>query len=137
MKATRASSWNFRKIAELERKLGNQKQIELEFKDKMIEIAEEMYRVDIKKARLATIRYFWFRRERLSCSLNYFYQSIGINKQAVHKLIDVYMRNQDQQEQLLRVVYQVRKDHPTMGMRDMYYKILPFSYGQRQVRALV
>jgi transposase-like protein len=36
------------KIKELERLVG-QKQIQLEFKDKMIEIAEEMYRVDIKK----------------------------------------------------------------------------------------
>lgn len=37
-----------RKVAELERLVG-QKQIMLEFKDKMIDIAEEMYGVDIKK----------------------------------------------------------------------------------------
>ena len=37
-----------KKIEELERLVG-QKQIQLEFKDKMIELAEEMYRVDIKK----------------------------------------------------------------------------------------
>ena len=37
-----------KKIAELERLVG-QKQILLEFKDKMIEIAEEVYGVDIKK----------------------------------------------------------------------------------------
>lgn len=37
-----------KKIADLERKLG-QKQIELEFKDKMIEIAETKYGLDIKK----------------------------------------------------------------------------------------
>jgi transposase len=36
------------KVRELERMVG-QKQIQLEFKDKMIEIAEEMYGVDIKK----------------------------------------------------------------------------------------
>ena len=36
------------KIRELERLVG-QKQIQLEFKEKMIEIAEEMYGVDIKK----------------------------------------------------------------------------------------
>jgi transposase len=35
-------------IAELEKLLG-QKQVEIEFKDKLIEIAEEMYGVDIKK----------------------------------------------------------------------------------------
>lgn len=36
------------RIKELERLVG-QKQIQLEFKEKMIEIAEEMYKVDIKK----------------------------------------------------------------------------------------
>ena len=36
------------KIQELERIIG-QKQIQLEFKEKMIELAEEMYKVDIKK----------------------------------------------------------------------------------------
>ena len=35
-------------IRELERIIG-QKQIQLDFKDKMIEIAEEMYQIDIKK----------------------------------------------------------------------------------------
>ncbi|MCR4964983.1 MAG: transposase [Bacteroidales bacterium] len=37
-----------KRIAELERIIG-QKQIEIDFKDKMIELAEEMYNVDIKK----------------------------------------------------------------------------------------
>lgn len=37
-----------KKIQELEQLVG-QKQIQLEFKDKLIEIAEQMYQVDIKK----------------------------------------------------------------------------------------
>ncbi|MFZ1808177.1 MAG: transposase [Chloroflexi bacterium HGW-Chloroflexi-5] len=37
-----------KKLAELERIIG-QKQVQLDFKDKMIELAEEMYGVDIKK----------------------------------------------------------------------------------------
>ena len=37
-----------KKIQELEQIIG-QKQIQLEFKEKMIELAEEMYQVDIKK----------------------------------------------------------------------------------------
>jgi transposase-like protein len=36
------------KVAELERIIG-QKQVQLDFKDKMIELAEETYQVDIKK----------------------------------------------------------------------------------------
>lgn len=37
-----------KKIAELERTIG-QKQIQIDFKDKMIELAEERYKIDIKK----------------------------------------------------------------------------------------
>lgn len=37
-----------KRIADLERSLG-QKQIQLDFKEKMIELAEEIYQVDIKK----------------------------------------------------------------------------------------
>ena len=37
-----------KKIAELEQIIG-QKQVQLDFKDKMIDIAEEMYKIDIKK----------------------------------------------------------------------------------------
>ncbi len=37
-----------KKVAELERIIG-QKQIQIDFKDKMIDLAEEMYGVDIKK----------------------------------------------------------------------------------------
>ena len=37
-----------KRIAELERLIG-QKQIQLEFKDKVIELAEEYYQIDIKK----------------------------------------------------------------------------------------
>jgi transposase len=37
-----------KKIQELEQLVG-QKQIQIEFKEKMIELAEEMYRIDIKK----------------------------------------------------------------------------------------
>lgn len=36
------------KVADLERIIG-QKQVQIEFKDKMIELAEETYKVDIKK----------------------------------------------------------------------------------------
>lgn len=32
--------------------------------------------------------------------------------------------------QLLKIIYDIRKDHPTMGMRDLYYKIQPASLGR-------
>lgn len=32
--------------------------------------------------------------------------------------------------QILKVIYEIRQDHPTMGMRDLYYKISPDSIGR-------
>lgn len=66
----------------------------LDFKDKMIEIAEEEYGVDIKKIRHQTIRYYWLNRECLKGSLNKLYEAIGISKQGVHKVLNRFERNQ-------------------------------------------
>jgi len=32
--------------------------------------------------------------------------------------------------QLLKIIYEIRQDHPTMGVRDMYYKIKPEKMGR-------
>ena len=33
-------------------------------------------------------------------------------------------------KQIVHIVYQVRKDHPTMGIRDIYYKVRPTGIGR-------
>ena len=35
-----------------------------------------------------------------------------------------------EQKQLLVLIYQIREDHPTMGCRDMYYKLKPQNMGR-------
>lgn len=32
--------------------------------------------------------------------------------------------------QVLKLIYSIREDHPSMGMRDLYFKILPESMGR-------
>lgn len=66
----------------------------------------------------------------MSFSLNYFYSSIGISKQAVYKLINRQNDQRKIESQLLYLIYKIRKDHPTMGSRDMYHKIQPESVGR-------
>jgi putative transposase len=66
----------------------------------------------------------------LSGSLNRLYEAIGISKQGVHKLLNIYELSQERRGQLLLVVHQIRQNHPTMGMRDMYYKINPEGMGR-------
>jgi len=63
-------------------------------------------------------------------SLNQLYRVIGISKQAVHKMLNLNQKRQDELAQIVRFIEDIREDHPTMGLRDMYFKILPDSMGR-------
>lgn len=62
--------------------------------------------------------------------MNKLYQTVGISKQAFHKWLDRRNRKLSEQEQLLCLIYQLRDDHPTMGVRDIYYKLEPSHIGR-------
>lgn len=62
--------------------------------------------------------------------MNKLYKSVGISKQAFHKMLDKQNRKRSERQQLLVLVHQIRTDHPTMGIRDMYYKIQPETMGR-------
>jgi putative transposase len=62
--------------------------------------------------------------------MNALYRSIGITKQSFHQREDRWLKIQSEQAQLLLMIYQIREDHPTMGLRDMYYKLQPESIGR-------
>lgn len=66
----------------------------------------------------------------LTFSLNKLYQSIGLSKQAFHQHMDRYLRERSIEEQILMLVYRIREDHPTMGLRDIYFKITPIGIGR-------
>jgi transposase InsO family protein len=62
--------------------------------------------------------------------MNKFYSSIGISKQAVHAYLERQSMHKSYSQQLLFLIYQIRKDHPTMGCRDMYFKMRPERIGR-------
>ena len=62
--------------------------------------------------------------------MNFLYTSIGISKQAFHQYLDRFLVRKSEQEQLLLLIYQIRENHPTMGVRDMYYKLQPSTMGR-------
>lgn len=66
----------------------------------------------------------------MKCSLNEFYRSLNISKQSVHQSIERHQKMQSEQGNILLIIYQIRYDHPTMGCRDMYYKIRPSCIGR-------
>ena len=62
--------------------------------------------------------------------MNRLYRIIGISKQAFHQKLDRFRLIKSEQGQLLLLIYQIREEHPTMGIRDMYYKLNPLRIGR-------
>jgi putative transposase len=62
--------------------------------------------------------------------MNEIYKSIGTSKQNVHQRLNRNLIMMDEREQLLRVIRQVREDHPEMGARPLYRKIKPKTMGR-------
>jgi transposase InsO family protein len=62
--------------------------------------------------------------------MNKLYKSLGISKQAFHQMMDRGLLVRSEKQQLLMLIYQIREDHPTMGARDMYYKLQPQTMGR-------
>jgi hypothetical protein len=63
-------------------------------------------------------------------SLNRLYRTLGISKQAFHQRLNRQLQEESYHHQLLFLVYEVRADHPTMGVRDMYYLLRPECIGR-------
>lgn len=72
----------------------------------------------------------------MTFSLNKLYKSIGLSKQAFHQRMDRYLQERSIEEQILMLVYRVREDHPTMGLRDIYFKITPIGIGRDRFEIL-
>lgn len=72
----------------------------------------------------------------LGFSLNKLYSAIGISKQGVHALLKRQNQNNSMSLQVLLIVEQIRNDHPTMGIREMYFKINPQELGRDRFEAL-
>jgi putative transposase len=62
--------------------------------------------------------------------MNSLYLSLGLSKQAFHQKMDRLCVIRSYQQQLLVMIYQIRDDHPTMGVRDMYFKLNPCGIGR-------
>ena len=62
--------------------------------------------------------------------MNLLYKSIGITKQCFHQYMERSGRRRNEELQLLQFIYDIREDHPTLGARDMYYKIQPDCMGR-------
>ena len=62
--------------------------------------------------------------------MNAIYKAVGITKQAFHQKLDRDLLAKEQRNYLLQIIHQLREDHPTMGCRDMYFKLRPECMGR-------
>lgn len=66
----------------------------------------------------------------MNFSLEKLYRSVGTVKQNVHGYLDRYSKRKSMEQQVLKLVAEVRNDHPDMGLREMYFKINPEGMGR-------
>ena len=62
--------------------------------------------------------------------MNPLYRAMGISKQAFHRHTERYFGTLEEQEQLLPVIAEIRRDHPQMSARVMYGMIRPARLGR-------
>ena len=67
--------------------------------------------------------------------MNAMYRAIGITKQAFHQKLERDLLSEQQRDYLLQIIHQLREDHPTMGCRDMYFKLQPECMGRDKFEA--
>jgi len=75
-------------------------------------------------------------RDVNSFSLNALYDAVGYSKQAIHQFIGRSNRYKEEVSHLIELILQIRKDHPTMCCRSMYYKINPSYIGRDKFEAI-
>ncbi len=63
-------------------------------------------------------------------SLNYFYEALDLTKQGVHKMINRYLKQEEEIILLMPIIKEIREDHPTISCRAMYYMINPVTIGR-------
>ena len=62
--------------------------------------------------------------------MNQIYRAIGSSRQSFHQKLDRKLRFLDEQEQMYKVVWQIRQDHPKMSSRQIYRLVQPQSMGR-------
>ena len=68
--------------------------------------------------------------------MNAVYGATGMTKQNFHQRLDRYLIRHDEQAQMVKVMHQVRQDHPAMGAESMYRLLSPQTMGRDRFEAV-
>ena len=64
--------------------------------------------------------------------MNGLFKVLGISKQSFHQMLNRRRYKYEEQEQLIPLINEIRKDHPRMAARDIYLKLQPSCMGRDQ-----
>lgn len=62
--------------------------------------------------------------------MNQIYRWLGVSKQNIHQRLNRDLQRSEEKEQLEVILGQVREDHPEMGCKALYKKIMPQTMGR-------
>jgi putative transposase len=62
--------------------------------------------------------------------MNKLYKVLQISKQSFHQKLNRKLQFRSQRGQLLLLIHRIREDHPSMGIRDLYFKLRPEAMGR-------
>lgn len=80
--------------------------------------------------------FFWHNRDKKSGSLNKLYEVAQITKQGFAKQRKRQFSYREEEQYVKEIVLQVRRDHPTMSCRSIYYKMNPVFIGRDRFEKL-
>ena len=67
--------------------------------------------------------------------MNSIYRAIGISKQNFHNRMNLLINQAEEKAQLIKIIQQIRDDHPCMSAREMYRLIQPTCMGRDKFEA--
>ena len=79
-----------------------------------------------------TLNWFVLNRKNLPFSLNHLYRVTGLTKQAMHQWKARQDNKNEEWNQILPLIYNIRTEHPGMSARVMYHLIQPQTLGRDQ-----
>ena len=80
--------------------------------------------------------YFYSNRTKMTFSMNAMYRAVNETKQGFHQYMKRHNRQNEEVRHLIGIIIQIRKNHPTMCCRSMYYKIQPEFVGRDKFEAI-
>ena len=87
-------------------------------------------RLILKKIKRETLNCYWSKTVKHRIKMNQLYSLLSIKQQSFHQMRKRGEVHLDEAEQLLMLVNRIRKDHPCMSVRDIYFKLNPQSMGR-------